>query len=333
MSTSDPQWHSTDEVIPQAQHPEAEATTQSVPVSIRPGKPVSRMPAALMGMVIVILGGLFYASGTGFFKAQVGPANPNDPAVSISILSDTFSPAQVTVHPGQTIIWTNMNEKPQILLSDALSDESGQTLFSTGILSGSEYVFTLSQSQGEGTFEYSSMTTDSLKGTIVVVSPNTPLPIQPAPVTAPLPIAVNPSPAATSTTTNLGNTAAPSSGVKVAAVPEGTMPYEIVGDHPAAPAIPTGDVLANDALIPRNPYSVKSGISRTLDPTGSTPSGSHSSTASQSIKTATHPAAQEQLLPRPQRQPASGSETWFVVLGSIVAMYAFTRHLLRTHIQ
>ncbi|MFA6039130.1 MAG: hypothetical protein WCV62_00170 [Candidatus Peribacteraceae bacterium] len=87
-----------------------------------------------------------------------------------------------------------------------------------------------------------------------------------------------------------------------APVAEGTLPQETAAEEPTA--------------LPRNPYTVTSGITRPLDAYGAPIQNTGTS-----FNTLLHSGA-------PPSQPASGPETWVVLALSVAAMVWTTRHTL-----
>jgi plastocyanin len=96
------------------------------------------------------------------------PATPAPAAAgqtgAIAIKDFAFTPAILTVAPGTTVTWTNLDGAAHAIASDAGSPLS----FASGSLAqGASYQFTLSQ---PGTYTYHCSIHPSMKGTIVVQS-------------------------------------------------------------------------------------------------------------------------------------------------------------------
>jgi plastocyanin len=56
---------------------------------------------------------------------QPAAAEPAPQAVTIEIKDFAFVPASLTVHPGTTVIWKNLDDEPHTVVSDAGQFRSG----------------------------------------------------------------------------------------------------------------------------------------------------------------------------------------------------------------
>ena len=97
--------------------------------------------------------------------ARAGPAAASDKSVSILGVNQGFSPASVTVDPGDTVTWTNRDPTPAP--HNAVCDESCPESFSSGDPGATgttgHYRFRYS-----GTYNYNCAVHPNMKGTVVV---------------------------------------------------------------------------------------------------------------------------------------------------------------------
>jgi plastocyanin len=124
-----------------------------------------RSPAALFGILMILLTGFFSFGGMDLFSAQVAL----EPVV-VTLDENGVTPQEITVHAGQRITWMNTGTIPHILSSDTLMDDKGKPFETTAIFPGSELSFDVPSSTQAGTFEYVSKTSPSVTGTIIVES-------------------------------------------------------------------------------------------------------------------------------------------------------------------
>lgn len=196
MTDLHPHWHSTDDGTARPSGPEPEPGPAEGPESLgvardklrrrEPGavriavKPASRLPAAIAGIAVFTVIGITLAGGWQALTAQIsGGATESGmselsssgdlPPVEIHIRSsDGFQPANVTVKPGQTIVWINDQSIPHILTSQTLRDGSGAYLNSPAIFPGATATFTVGPREQDGQHTITSTTDQTLIGTVEV---------------------------------------------------------------------------------------------------------------------------------------------------------------------
>ncbi|MBU2213623.1 hypothetical protein KKC44_06400 [Patescibacteria group bacterium] len=168
-----------------AMHPEWHETEQdecNVPVRcanekpkgasvLASGIPVSRKPAAILGILIVSSLAITYYQGSSRITGQVS----SSPQL-ISITEDGTEPASVTVQQGQTITWINEHTIPHILESADLCNASGECLYTPTIFPGELVDFRITSDIPTGTYTYSSVTAENINGEIVVIEGDEVLP-------------------------------------------------------------------------------------------------------------------------------------------------------------
>lgn len=129
---------------------------------------VSRLPAAIVGILVVVLVGTLTIGDILPQRAQL-PAEEPLPVVEVRINENGFVPSSITVSPNQTIRWTNEQaDVPHILQSESLRDGSGNYLYSPPIFPDAPYSFTLAADHDAGSFTYISMLSNELEGTVIV---------------------------------------------------------------------------------------------------------------------------------------------------------------------
>jgi plastocyanin len=160
-----PRWHATED----------DGVTPPAPQSIRVRRDsaftiptVSRLPAAIVGILVVVLVGTLTIGDILPQRAQV-PAGDPLPIIDVRINENGFIPPSISALPSQTIRWTNEQaDVPHILQSESLRDGSGNYLYSPPIFPDAPYSFTLAADQGAGTYTYISMLSSELEGTVIV---------------------------------------------------------------------------------------------------------------------------------------------------------------------
>lgn len=280
MTDMHPHWHSTRE------KPDGQSAGTHIP--LQRTVHVSRVPSAVLGILFVVLVGAIYTQGFSGIRGQLLGDTATAPTASgdvvIHLTKDGPSPKEIGVHPGATITWINDLSVPQILISDGLQNSDGTSLNTPAIAGSGTQSFTISTSQTDGSFAYGSLTSKIMRGTIDVKGP-----------------AVIQHPAA----------AIGTEGTSIGTPPEGTT---IPGNGSTA----TGAV-SQDALIPRNPYTVSRNIVRPLDQNGQPWTNPNTAKL--------HGGAPLQAFTssgRPIQQPESGPETWvvFAIAGAVILIVA-----------
>ncbi|MBI3331732.1 hypothetical protein HYZ99_02115 [Candidatus Peregrinibacteria bacterium] len=142
-------------------------------VKIRVGSQrVSRMPAAIIGIVLTVAVGVSALGATDSLMGQIPgiPAKAIETAIEIRITEDGIVPRTLDAAPGQTIVWINEQEIPHILESETLLGENGSFLYTPAIFPGSEEEFTISDVQEPGRHSYLSTTSVDVYGEINVIA-------------------------------------------------------------------------------------------------------------------------------------------------------------------
>ncbi|PIR53551.1 hypothetical protein COU76_00715 [Candidatus Peregrinibacteria bacterium CG10_big_fil_rev_8_21_14_0_10_49_10] len=155
-----PNWHSTDEeeVPVHAAVHKQEAHTQA-PLNT---KPVSRKPAAIMGILLVVGITTFFFHGVQDLRGQLSTGS------SIRITDKGFSPKAVTAAPGETVTWNNELAVPQYIISDTLCTPADDCLSTATMFQGDSASYTIPGNIPAGEYEYFSPTDPNLVGTITV---------------------------------------------------------------------------------------------------------------------------------------------------------------------
>lgn len=333
MSDVNPRWHSTgDEGYPlDGLHADESApAARRIPIS---GGSVSRLPSALLGILIVIGIGFFYFRGTdllphGFpFLGQAVPPDTLE-SVQIHITDNGFDPASATVQPGQTIVWTNDQDVPHILQSETVKDGSGDYLYSPAIFPGSTYSFVLSTDMTEGSFEYTSLTSADLKGTLVIgmndgsSSSDEGDSLSSAPEETSS--ASSDSSSFPSLSLSSSEEAATSSASKPIVPPVAPPVFTISSSSSVASQAPSSESVEQqtvEAIIPFNPYTVGTAPLAATATTTPPQSASTRTSSSSSAGNVVHHAATKTL-------NQSGPELWCSVLGSLVIVAWIGRRML-----
>jgi len=121
----------------------------------------------LVVVITVMAGGLIYYAAT--LNPGSSPASPpssgNKPTTSsnahnIDINNFAFFPSSLTVHPGETVTWTNKDSAPHTVISD-----SGNEISSSSLATGKTYSHTFNTA---GTYNYHCSIHPSMKATIIV---------------------------------------------------------------------------------------------------------------------------------------------------------------------
>lgn len=164
MSDSFSHWQHTDEdeqpvhIRTQPHQPEA---AEAVFV------PVSRRPAALVGIALVACIAFAYLGG---LQQLLGQTATDEADILLEV--DGPNPPSFEVTPGGSITWENTLDIPQILTSETLELNDGTFLRTSPIFSGDSVTVELASDLPLGTYPYFSLTDSELGGVIVVT--NTP---------------------------------------------------------------------------------------------------------------------------------------------------------------
>lgn len=126
---------------------------------------ISRRPAAIVGMLVVIGIGTIVFKGMDALQGQVVPS-PQGPTV---ILADGgFVPNRLEVEHGQTITFINQQTTPQSIRSETLCNDTGFCLNSPMLSTGESTVFSITPDMNAGPFEFTA--SDGSKGIAVLVT-------------------------------------------------------------------------------------------------------------------------------------------------------------------
>ncbi len=228
MNDFNPSWHATNDEA-SSSSPKSSDVRFATRIPVSNNVTVSRLPAALLGIFVVILGGVFYARGIPNLRGDViSGTDIQSTSIAIHLTSSGASPSQVHVQPGQTITWINDRTSPEIIQSDTIKDASGATLYTPLIQPGKSSDFVVSPSQESGAFNFNSLMSKSASGTIVVDAQAVPLAATIPPFSS----------SASSINVLSGND---------------------VGSGNVIPAVPS-----QSAKIPHNPFTVTNGYERPL---------------------------------------------------------------------
>ncbi len=123
-----------------------------------------------LAMFSVLLIGVIYGMAPGALS-RTSPNNPqiNRPNATfdVSITDFQFQPADLTIHVGDTVTWTNNGPSDHTTTSDTLVWDSGT------LIPGNTFSFTFTQT---GVFPYHCSIHSIMHGTITVIDLSTPLP-------------------------------------------------------------------------------------------------------------------------------------------------------------
>ena len=284
MPNIHPHWESDGEEIPVHVH---EAKDQHVTVP-EDAKPVSRQPAAIVGILTVIAGGYVFFQGVTSLTGQV---INEDRRKIVQITEQGLDPAIIEVEHGDTITWQNTQATPYTFVSDTLCSDTGFCLHTKNLSEGDSDNFTITMDMVAGTYAYQS-TESSVHGSVVI----------------------------TTTATNDHNTIFDNA--PPAPVPQETEPPQSLSpfDAPDAQVLATTEVTTN---IPYNPYTANS---QKIHPFDS--QGNPIESAFEDIPTQNTPAPLINRNGRsPVSQPTTGAGgIWLLVLGSILFLWYATRH-------
>ncbi len=304
MRDIDPHWQSTEPTVIGG------AVSAKVPAKV-PHRPASRRPAALVGILLVVLIGIAayvqMTPLTGEVQSITGNESSSAPAdaVTVEITDAGVVPRKVALRAGQTLYWTNKTTLPHIFESEDLKGQDGQSLYSPAIFPGSTQSFTVSESQTPGTYTYASVTANDVSGEVEIIA------------------------------LALENRTTSSSGIRddelfsggsfssAATSSSAPIPKPVASDDPLLagfnlsveePTDPYAERPVDNPLIPVNPYAI-----------GSTKSSAYVPPVANTTNNL-HTGAPSTVVPRPKAQPASGSNSWMIAL--IISTILITGYLL-----
>lgn len=163
MSNIDPVWQSEDDEPVEVTVKDASAPQYNE----RTGVQISRRPAAIVGMLIVIGIGFSFFHGVENLTGQLASEGLQQ---TIRITANGFEPANPEVEHGQTITFVNDQDVPHIIESETLCSDTGFCLMTSTLFNGDSDNFTITQDIQPGSYEYFSSIDASLVGQIIVVT-------------------------------------------------------------------------------------------------------------------------------------------------------------------
>ena len=283
MSAIHPHWATEEGAV------EVPVTTRTrTPVPAVPLSSVSRRPAAIAGIALVLTVGVT----TLFQRGDLAlPAQTVDAAVDIRITPAGFMPQAFAVSPGQSITWINEDSIPHILASTNLPTDGSTPLESPPIFPGQRFTVVIPDDAPENDYAYISRTSASLNGAVSV-------------------------------------SALSAAAQDERDSPQQEQPLDIpVDDTPLNEddwqAEPTAEPVREAPIrtgLPTNPYTVGTAAYR--------PGGAASSAMSRpalpaaTVTAQTPPPAQYH---RPTSQPSSGMSTWLLCIMGAYAVWVLSR--------
>lgn len=279
-------WHSTDDEVPVPVRTSAPAPKKEVPIThineprvqhvapphvtlkhavVEAPDPKSMRLAAALGMSIVLGAAAFYF-GVGSLR---GDLTGTDSATTVTITAEgTFSPATLTVHPGDTVTIENKNADPQVL-----KPKNNRTLFPVQVIFQDPYTFSVA-ADAVGPYIYISETlpeeltlTFNVEGGAAPTSSSVastdsdfdiPLPFAEQTVPVAKPAASSSSSVAVAIQTSSSSSSSSISSTPAATVHSGeTATIDLGGAQSSSSQAAMGG-----GNIPTNPYTVKDGLAK-----------------------------------------------------------------------
>lgn len=301
MSSLHPHWDSEGEEVPVTVRTPSEGS-ESIPEN---AKTISRQPAAIVGMLVVMAIGYIFVQGVESLTGQVASDNTS---TTVHITDNGLDPARLEVEHGQTITWVNEQGIPHILESDTLCSDTGFCLQTKTLFEGESDNFTITLDIPAGTYAYTSATSASIEGEIVITT-----------------TATEDFREVTSLLDNdfFGNTPVDS-------------PFDAEFNNQAPAPIPTPSPAQQNTIttsvntqqnIPRNPYTADSTRIHPFDGQGNPIESAFDDIPQQEV---TAPPMINSNGRSPIRQPETGAGgLWFIVFGSIAMLWHLSRHCFR----
>ncbi len=172
MSDLHPHWHSTgDDRSPAANAAPAKIVVTAGDGEIRAFASASRMPAAVVGIVVVLGLGLFFTQGWASLLGQASNQQQTGSVLNgivIRITSGGVLPARVIARPGDTVTIINNQTIPHIFESKTLHDGSGNLLYTPAVFPGTSYTFKILKTELEQEHRFTSITSQNVTGTVAV---------------------------------------------------------------------------------------------------------------------------------------------------------------------
>lgn len=127
---------------------------------------ISRRPAAIVGMVIVLTIGFTFFKGVDNLTGQL--ATPSGPSI---IISDSgVLPKILQVEHGQTIRFINNSDTSHQIASNTLCSDTGFCLQTNLLERGQSDVFSITPDMQSGTYEYTSLVSGDIRGSIQIIT-------------------------------------------------------------------------------------------------------------------------------------------------------------------
>ncbi len=129
---------------------------------------ISRRPAAIIGIVLVLGLGFFFFHGVDALRGQLGNEESEERIIRIGTGGPL--PRRLEVEHGQTITWVNDLETPVSFASQTLCSDTGFCLQSGILLPGDEMHFTITPDIRSGPYAYASADAPELRGEVIVIT-------------------------------------------------------------------------------------------------------------------------------------------------------------------
>lgn len=218
-----PQWQTTDD-DERPVHVTA-AKMPSAKQQIALPQKASRMPAAAFGIIVFIALGFVFQQG---LSNLTGQASGQEEFV-IRITELGVVPTEITLSPGEPILFKNESSIPHIISAQTLIMENGKAMETTAIFPQSEETVQIPASIRPGIYPFISTTSTAISGSIIIVAP------------------LATSSSVMSTTSSSGWT------------PSSIQTTSQYSDTTGSVVDATSFDTVNAAVIPQNPYTVGSG--------------------------------------------------------------------------
>ena len=170
MSNIHPNWNTTSNSGPTKITVENEAhqnkTTKTEKKTVHPvaGITVSRKPAAIVGIAVVL------CSAIGLFQSSSLTGQVSDDEIVIRITEEGFKPEQVLASPGQVLRFINYDAIPHRVRGKRIcdGDDDDVCLDIESLFPGASATFTVPEELKEDTYNIKSRTKDEFKSILVV---------------------------------------------------------------------------------------------------------------------------------------------------------------------
>jgi len=167
MTDLHPNWQATDiggdPVNVHAAVPEKEDSLPEPDTSVAPTQSLTRQPAAIAGILLVISFGMAIYYGR---SALMGSGMPG--TVTIHIQETGLVPQSVRVAQGATVTWVNDTDQPQALASNELCTTSRACLSTGPIAAGGSASLAIAGDFASGVYHYYSVTAQGTEGVLTV---------------------------------------------------------------------------------------------------------------------------------------------------------------------